>query len=123
MNNQRTKSKMRSVKQGAVVALIASFGATLIAMDNVPPEPAPRVPQTEMGITQLANEKLDWLLDAKFGMFIHWGLYSGPGQGEWFMENKGIMPEKYREYAYPESGESYFDAAGYHPRDWAQLAR
>jgi len=36
-----------------------------------PPEPAVRVPQTSMGITQLPNEKMDWFLDDKFGMFIH----------------------------------------------------
>jgi alpha-L-fucosidase len=89
----------------------------------LPPEPGVRVPKTSLGITQLANEKMDWFLDDKFGMFIHWGLYSGPGHGEWFMENQGISPEKYRQYAYPESGEAYFDAADYHPEAWAQLAK
>jgi len=89
----------------------------------VPPEPAARVPQTQMGIAQLPNEKLDWLLDAKFGMFIHWGLYSGVGRGEWVMEHEGIPPEQYRKYAYPESGDAYFDAADYHPGAWAQLAK
>jgi alpha-L-fucosidase len=90
---------------------------------SIPPEPAPRVPQTQMGIAQLPNEKLDWLLDAKFGMFIHWGLYSGPGRGEWVMEHEAITPEKYREFAYPQSGDAYFDAADYHPQAWAQLAK
>ena len=90
---------------------------------DVPSEPALRVPQTQLGITQLSNEKLDWLLDAKFGMFIHWGLYSGPARGEWFMENVGMLPEAYRQFAYPESGEAYFDAADYHPEAWAQLAK
>jgi len=88
-----------------------------------PPEPAARVPQTQMGITQLPNEKLDWLQDDKFGMFIHWGLYSGPGRGEWVMNNEGILPEKYRQFAFPESGDDYFDAANYHPEDWAALAK
>ena len=88
-----------------------------------PPEPAARVPRTQMGITQLPNEKLDWLLDDKFGMFIHWGLYSGPGRGEWVMNNEGILPEKYRQFAFPESGNDYFDAANYHPEDWAALAK
>jgi hypothetical protein len=69
---------------------------------NVTPEPALRVSQTEMGITQLPNEKLDWFLDAKFGMFIHWGLYSGPARGEWVREHEAIPPEKYRQYAFPE---------------------
>src|SRR5450759_2461348 len=85
--------------------------------------PSVRVPQTSMGITQLANEKLDWFLDAKFGMFIHWGLYSGAGRGEWVMEHEGIPPEKYRQYGYPESGEAYFDAADFHPKAWAKLAK
>ena len=89
----------------------------------VPPEPLPRVPQTQMGIAQLPNEKLQWLLDDKFGMFIHWGLYSGIGRGEWVMEHEAIAPEAYRKYAYPESGDAHFDAADYHPQAWAQLAK
>jgi alpha-L-fucosidase len=93
------------------------------AAPNAPPEPALRVPQTEMDITQLPNEKLDWLLDARFGMFIHWGLYSGPGRGEWVMEHEAIPPEKYRQYAFSESGDAYFDASDYHPEAWAQLAK
>lgn len=34
--------------------------------------------------------------DMKFGVFIHWGLYSMPGDGEWIMHNKNIH---YAEYA------------------------
>jgi alpha-L-fucosidase len=90
---------------------------------RVPPPLAPRVPAEDQGIAQLSNEQLDWLLDAKFGMFIHWGLYSGVGRGEWVMEKEGIAPEVYRRYAYPESGDAYFDAAAYDPADWARLAR
>ena len=82
-----------------------------------------RVPKTSMGISQLPNEKLDGLQDAKFGMFIHWGLYAGPGRGEWVMEKEGISPEKYRQYAFPESGNDYFDANKYDAKEWAQLAK
>jgi len=102
------------------VEVAAAEGA---AEASGPPAPAVRVPQTSQGIAQLPNEKLDWLLDAKFGMFIHWGLYSGVGRGEWVMQNEGISPEKYRQYAFPESGDAYFDAADYHPEDWARLAK
>src|SRR5882724_554896 len=28
------------------------------------------------------NQRLEWWRDARFGCFIHWGVYSGPG-GEW----------------------------------------
>jgi alpha-L-fucosidase len=116
----------RGVRRGLAAALVLSTVAMVSAADaqpGVPAEPARRVPQTQMGITQLSNDKLDWLLDAKFGMFIHWGLYSGPGRGEWYMENQGILPEKYRQFAFPESGEACFDAADYHPEAWARLAR
>ena len=76
-----------------------------------------------MGVEQLPNDKLDWLLDAKFGMFIHWGLFAGPGKGEWYMENAGVLPGEYRKFAYPESGDEYFDAAKYEPGEWAKLAK
>lgn len=86
-------------------------------------QPAPRIPASGMGITQLSNERLDWLLDQRFGMFIHWGLYAGPGRGEWVMNNEAITPERYRRFASPESGEDWFAADRFDPTAWAQLAK
>lgn len=37
--------------------------------------------------------------DARFGVFIHWGIYSMLGQGEWVMNNKGIPYEEYKHLA------------------------
>jgi alpha-L-fucosidase len=88
-----------------------------------PPKPPVRIPKTEMGITQLSDEQMKWILDAKFGMFIHWGLYAGPGRGEWVMEQEGIRPENYRPYAFSDSRDEYFDAKDFHPEQWAQLAQ
>lgn len=82
-----------------------------------------RTPKTDMGIPQQPNEALRWLQDAKFGMFIHWGLYSGPGKGEWYMHNAGIRPDDYRKYAFPESGDEYFAADKYDPGHWAAVAK
>ena len=116
--------------QVALAALTATISCVLAAASLgagptpvVPPELPSRVPKSDKGVAQLPNEKLDWLLDAKLGMFIHWGLYSGPGRGEWVMEREAIPPERYRRFAYPESGDEYFDAANYHPEEWAQLAK
>src|SRR4051812_42896945 len=104
------------------VALLAStffaVTASAVPVPDKPPQPPVRVPKTEQGITQLSDEQMNWLLDAKFGMFIHWGLYSGPGKGEWLMENQGISAEKYRKYAFPESGDDYFDAKDFRPEEW-----
>lgn len=47
--------------------------------------------------------------NARFGIFIHWGLYSMMGDGEWVMQNRGISYSEYSRLAagfYP----SKFDA-------------
>ncbi len=119
-------SRARAACWGLAAGLIwgvTTVGFAVEAQRDIPTEPAMRVPQTQMGVAQLPNEKLDWLLDAKFGLFIHWGLYSVPARGEWFMENQGMSPEEYRKFAFPQNGEAYFDAADYHPESWAQLAK
>ena len=50
------------------------------AVDVVPPE-------------RLAAR--EWYRDAKFGMFVHWGVYSLLGQGEWVMQNQKIPAPTY----------------------------
>lgn len=106
--------------------LLAGALNSLAAQPSVPEKPpklAERVPKTDMGISQLTDAQMKWFLDDKFGMFVHWGLYSGPGKGEWVMENEGIPAETYRKYASPESGNDYFDAKDFHPEEWARVAK
>ncbi|MFI6931635.1 alpha-L-fucosidase [Streptomyces sp. NPDC050287] len=90
------------------------------------PQPLPllplRIPKLNLGIEQQSDEKIQWLQDAKLGMFIHWGVYSGPAKGEWYMENAAITPENYRKYVTDGSSEQ-FTASAYRPADWAQLAK
>ena len=83
----------------------------------------PRKVVEHLGLTSQPDEKLKWLLDAKFGMFLHWGIYAGTGKSEWAMHQMKIRPEEYRAFAYPESGESYFTANQYDPKEWAKLAK
>ena len=47
--------------------------------------------------TQAATraQRMEWWHAAKFGMFIHWGLYSVLGQHEWAMEAEGIPIPQY----------------------------
>jgi alpha-L-fucosidase len=51
-----------------------------------------------------------WFQDAKFGMFIHWGVYSVPGRGEWVMENEKIPISEYEKFA-PQFNPTEFSAA------------
>ena len=40
-------------------------------------------------------EARKWFQDAKFGLFIHWGVYSTLGDGEWVMNNQNIPVDRY----------------------------
>ena len=51
-----------------------------------------------------------WFQDAKFGLFIHWGIYSLLQDGEWVMQNRGIRVAEYETLA-PEFDPVRFDAA------------
>jgi alpha-L-fucosidase len=48
---------------------------------------------------RLSEKDMAWWRDAKFGMFIHWGLYSILGRGEWVMHNEKIPAEEYAKLA------------------------
>lgn len=44
---------------------------------------------------RLDREDMAWWQDAKFGMFIHWGLYAIPARGEWVMHNEQIPADQH----------------------------
>lgn len=58
-----------------------------------------------------------WFQDAKFGMFIHWGVYSLLGQGEWVMQNRSIPVSSYEWLA------STFNPVKFNAHDWVALAK
>lgn len=59
----------------------------------------------------------EWFQDAKFGLFIHWGIYSVLGHGEWVMHNENIPVSDYEKLA-PEFNPILFD-----PAEWVSLAK
>jgi len=73
------------------------------------------------------DARMAWWRDAKFGMFIHWGVYAVPAGifdgkpvgdiGEWIMFNGKIPVARYREYA------KDFNPVKYDPAAWAALAK
>jgi alpha-L-fucosidase len=63
------------------------------------------------------ERRMKWWHEAKFGMFIHWGLYSVLGRHEWAMENEGIPVKEYEKLA------DRFQPKPNAARDWAKLAK
>lgn len=119
----------RTVLTGvAAMTVAAAVSPTLATPAHAASSPQPlpllplRVPKSDRGIEQQSDEKIQWLQDAKLGMFIHWGVYSGPARGEWYMENSAVTPENYRKY-FTDATSEQFTASAYHPADWAQLAK
>jgi alpha-L-fucosidase len=81
-----------------------------------------------------ANYKLpDWWRDAKFGIFMHWGLYAVPAHGsEWYalhMYNDAATIQWHKEHFGPQDKFGYkdfipmFTAAKWDPDAWAELFR
>ena len=58
-----------------------------------------------------------WWRDARFGMFIHWGIYAVPAQGEWYMNNGHMPRDKYAEYA------TQFDPTNFNANQWVKIAK
>ena len=62
-------------------------------------------------------EARQWFEEAAFGMFIHWGVYSVLGDGEWVMNNQNISIEAYKKLP------SFFNPTEYDPESWVKLAK
>lgn len=64
-----------------------------------------------------AAARIAWWRDAKFGLFIHWGLYSIPGRGEWVQWQEQIPVNQYAKLA------DEFHPDKFDPDAWASIAK
>jgi len=58
-----------------------------------------------------------WFQDNKFGLFIHWGVYSVLGKGEWVMNNDKITVADYEKL--PER----FNPTEFNPAEWVAMVK
>ena len=101
------------IGMGAAGAIAAGSGLDIFAQE---PRPADTGAPTTSTVEDRAR-RMKWWHEAKFGMFIHWGLYSVLGRHEWVMENEGIPVKEYERLA------DMFKPKPNAARDWARLAR
>ncbi|MEM2167850.1 MAG: alpha-L-fucosidase, partial [Candidatus Bathyarchaeia archaeon] len=62
-------------------------------------------------------ERLRWWIEARFGMFIHWGLYAIPARGEWVMYCERIPKSEYAKLA------RRFNPKRFNADEWVALAK
>ena len=77
--------------------------------------------------TQQRDQRMRWWREARFGMFIHWGLYAVPAGeyngkrseriGEWIMEWANIPRSEYEKFA------SQFNPVKFDAREWVRIAK
>ncbi len=63
------------------------------------------------------DARMAWWQDAKFGMFIHWGIYAVPADGEWHMTTAHVPKDQYEKYA------AQFDPEKFDAAKWVRTAK
>jgi alpha-L-fucosidase len=61
--------------------------------------------------------RMRWWTEARFGMFIHWGLYALPARHEWVKNRERMTNEQYQKYF------DLFQPDLYNPKEWAKMAK
>ena len=59
----------------------------------------------------------EWFEDSRFGLFVHWGVYSVLGDGEWVMNQQKLSIEEYEKLP------SFFNPVDFNPREWGRMAK
>ena len=99
-----------------ILCLAMLCGWAAVAQPGAKPLPAPKS----------QDERMQWFRQAKFGLFIHWGLYAVPagewkgqpiaGIGEWIMNRAKIPVKEYEQLAIQ------FNPTKFNAEEWVQLA-
>jgi len=94
---------------------LASLLSLTLALGNMTVLPVRAAEQTAETAAQHAA-RMQWWRDARFGMFIHWGIYAVPADGEWYMTNHRVPIAQYEKYA------ARFNPVKFDAEQWARIA-
>jgi alpha-L-fucosidase len=109
MSADRSRNRARAGRRVSI-----AFAAVSILLCAVA---APVRAQNAEAVSPERAAARQWFQNAKFGMFIHWGVYSLLGQGEWVMQNRSIPVNSYEWLA------STFNPVKFNAHDWVALAK
>jgi alpha-L-fucosidase len=101
----------RDLLLGTGAAVASSLAAGPVALAQAPGDRGPAPPTPDQ------IRRMKWWHEAKFGMFIHFGVYAQNARAEWAMENEAIPIADYTALA------KVFNPAPHSARAWAKLAK
>jgi len=99
------------------IVLIASLFSMSVSVSRAQ---AQAVAPTKRIFSESAAEKqqrMAWWTNDRFGMFIHWGIYSMAARHEWVKHNEHMTNEEYQKYF------DFFDPDQFDPTAWAKQAK
>ncbi|PQV50200.1 alpha-L-fucosidase [Jejuia pallidilutea] len=96
----------------SVLVVLMSFIVTVASAQKHYEYPMPEYTPTQGNL-----EARKAFQDMKFGMFIHWGIYSVLADGEWVMFIKKIKPDNYSRLA------DFFNPQDFNAEAWVKLAK
>ncbi len=107
------------IKKSALLLSLSMVLVLMMACTNTPKN------KGEVETPSGDEERMAWWREAKFGLFIHWGVYAVPAgkygdntnHGEWIMHSAKIPSAEYKEYA------SQFNPTKYDPEAWVKVAK
>ena len=74
-------------------------------------------PAAARAAKQADPEAVRWFEDAKFGLFVHWGIYCVHGKGEWAMHHEKIAIPEYEKLA------GQFNPVKFDPAEWVRMVK
>jgi alpha-L-fucosidase len=104
-------------RRDLLIAAAATAAGATNAAAAAPPVALPTEKPTAGAPTADQQRRMAWWHQAKFGMFIHFGLYAAHARHEWAMEMEAIPVAEYQKFT------AGFNPAPGSPRKWAQLAK
>jgi len=94
-----------------------SFCAAFVLATTLIVAPDRSAAQSSYQPTRENLESRRWFQDAKFGLFIHWGVYSVLGKGEWVMNNDKMPISEYEKLP------AQFNPTEFNPAEWVATAK
>lgn len=109
-------------------ALLVFLTIAIVSCTKLSPKhPPPAKAELSTETPQQRDDRMQWWRDARFGMFIHFGLYAIPagewkgtktgGAGEWIMHDLKIPPDEYAPLA------QQFNPTKFNAKQWAEIAK
>ncbi len=101
----KTTKKMKTL-----IHTIIALSFTVASLSQTPPPEYMRQYNT-------SRQRTEWMTDARFGMFIHFGAYAVPARGEWVKTHEFMTNDEYQKYI------DLFNPVDCDMKEWARLAK